>query len=505
LKRRIFGLETEYGLTGTEEVRTRFSLEELGHYVVAACGPSTSPGSGFLENGGRLYLDTGGHPEYATPECDRLLDLCAYDKAGECLVETVLARAEAQLRAEGTSGRLPAYKNNTDSAGHTYGCHENYLVSRDVPMQYLVEILVPFFVTRQVFAGAGKVLPMASGTPFALAQRAEHIVQETSMTSVDQRPIINLRDEPHADSARYRRLHVLIGDANLSEVATWLKVGTTALVLDTIEDGAADDTLGLASPIEALVVISRDPTLRTRVALKDGRSMTALEVQRAYLSACERHAAQADRSSETEMLLASWARLLEQLGRDPRICAREVDWVAKLALIEAYRARDRLAWDDPRVALLDLAYHDVRRDHGLYHLLIRNGHMDRLVTDPAIEVATVRPPKTTRAWLRGRFISWLRARGQPYTGDWMWLRPVGWEDGGIHCPDPFRSTDERVEGLLAQRGSGYGSHSGHSCPSSSAASWDARKHHFPALLRTQCSEDGIPEAIGEVLPTAPSR
>src|SRR6201984_1931022 len=281
MKRRIFGLENEYGLTCTLNGQRRLSPDNVARYLFEKVIPGARNANVFLENGARLYLDTGFHPEYATPECDDIADLVIHDKAGERVVEDLLHRPEKRLREDGISGHILLFKNNTDSAGNSYGCHENYLVSRDVSFQRLAEGLIPFFVTRQIFAGAGKVLQ----TP----RRAHHGPQGTAAAPPSSRSIINTRDEPHADAEKYRRLHVIVGDSNMSEVATYLKVGTTALILDLIEDGFFDKDYSLQSPVQAIRDISHDPTLRETVRLKDGRAITPLQLQTEYLEQATRY------------------------------------------------------------------------------------------------------------------------------------------------------------------------------------------------------------------------
>src|SRR5437016_11039421 len=274
MDRRIFGLENEYGVTCTFRGQRRLSPDEVARYLfrrVVHWGRSSNV---FLENGARLYLDVGSHPEYATPECDAIKELVAHDKAGERILEGLLAAAEMRLHEEGISGEVYLFKNNTDSAGNSYGCHENYLVARHGEFARMADVLIPFFVTRQIWCGAGKVLHGPRGAQFCIAQRAEHIWEGVSSATTRSRPIINTRDEPHADAERYRRLHVIVGDSNMSEVATYLKIGTTALVLDMIEDGFFDRDYSLQSPVQAIRDISHDPTLREAIKLKDGRSIT---------------------------------------------------------------------------------------------------------------------------------------------------------------------------------------------------------------------------------------
>src|SRR3982075_3439891 len=282
MERRIFGLENEYGVTCTLRGQRRLSPDEVARYLfrrVVSWGRSSNV---FLSNGSRLYLDVGSHPEYATAECDDLTQLVTHDKAGERILEDLLVDAERRLADEGIGGDIYLFKNNTDSAGNSYGCHENYLVARAGEFSRIADVLLPFLVTRQLICGAGKVLQTPRGAVYCLSQRAEHIWEGVSSATTRSRPIINTRDEPHADAERYRRLHVIVGDSNMSEVATYLKVGTTALVLDMIEDGFFDRDYSLQSPVQAIRDISHDPTLRETIKLKDGRSISALDLQLEY-------------------------------------------------------------------------------------------------------------------------------------------------------------------------------------------------------------------------------
>jgi proteasome accessory factor A len=376
------------------------------------------------------------------------MDLVVYDKAGERIVEDLLHQAEKRLREDGISGNILLFKNNTDSAGNSYGCHENYLVSRDVSFQRLAEALIPFFVTRQIFAGAGKVLQTPRGFHYCLSQRAQHICQEISGATTSSRSIINTRDEPHADAEKYRRLHVIVGDSNMSEVATYLKVGTTAVVLDMIEDGYFDRDYSLQSPVQAIRDISHDPALRETVKLKDGRAMTALEIQKEYLQACLAYAQHVDADPVTRDVLDRWTEMLTRLEADPVQCDREVDWVIKRQWIEEYMGRHRLSWRDPRVSLIDLQYHDIRPFKGIYYLLSRNDRVERLVRDEQVEIAKHTPPQTTRARLRGEFIRRANLKGKDYRVDWVYLKLNDPERETILCKDPFQAHDERVERLI---------------------------------------------------------
>jgi proteasome accessory factor A len=321
-------------------------------------------------------------------------------------------------------------------------------VSRDVSFQRLAEGLIPFFVTRQIFAGAGKVLQTPRGFHYCLSQRAQHICQEISGATTSSRSIINTRDEPHADAEKYRRLHVIVGDSNMSEVATYLKVGTTALILDMIEDGFFDKDYSLQSPVQAIRDISHDPTLRETVRLKDGRAVTPLQLQLEYLEHATRYVQSIDADAVTKDVLARWTRVLEALERDPMELDHEVDWVIKQQMIQAYMERNRLSWRDPKVSLMDLQYHDIRPHKGLYFSLVRRGLVERITDDEVIERAKHVPPQTTRARLRGEFIRQANLKGKDYRVDWVYLKLNDPERETILCKDPFQSHDERVERLV---------------------------------------------------------
>jgi proteasome accessory factor A len=450
VRRRIFGIENEYGVTCTFEGQRRLSPDEVARYLfrrVVSWGRSSNV---FLENGARLYLDVGSHPEYATPECDSPRQVLVHDKAGERIVEDLVLAAEERLAEEGIAGRISLFKNNTDSAGNSYGCHENYLVARVGEFQRLAEALIPFLVTRQVFAGAGKVLQTPRGAVFSLAQRAEHIWEGVSSATTRSRPIINTRDEPHADAERFRRLHVIVGDSNMSEYTGWLKVATTDLVLRMLEDQVVMRDLTLDNPIRAIREISQDVTGTRRVRLANGREMSALEIQELYLERVERYVASSgENDEEAKRVAGEWRHVLEHLVADPTALGRQLDWVAKHQLIESYRAKHDLPLSHPRVAMLDLAYHDVVRDRGLYHLLARQGRVQRLLDDDEIEQAMTEPPPTTRAALRGRFIRQAKATRRDYTVDWVHLKLNDQAQRTVLCKDPFRSEDERVDRLIA--------------------------------------------------------
>jgi proteasome accessory factor A len=448
VERRIFGVENEYGVTCTLHGQRRLSPDEVARYLfrrVVSWGRSSNV---FLENGARLYLDVGSHPEYATPECDSLYDLVAHDRAGERVLEGLLHSAEQRLREEGIRGKVYLFKNNTDSAGNSYGCHENYLVSRHGDFQRMLDTLIPYFVTRQVFAGAGKLLQTARGTVYCLAQRAEHIWEGVSSATTRSRPIINTRDEPHADAERFRRLHVIAGDSNMSEYITYVKVGTTVALLQMLEDEVVFRDLSLENPIRSIREISHDITCRRKVRLANGRELSALDIQWEYLERVLRYTRSRGFPPQVQKAVEMWEYLLTGLEKDPLSLRREVDWVAKYHLIEEYRGKRSLDLSDPRLALLDLSYHDVTRERGLYYLLERRGMMERVVTDADVSRALLHPPQTTRARLRGEFIKAAKAKKRDFTVDWVHLKLNDQAQRTVLCKDPFQAVDERVDRLI---------------------------------------------------------
>ncbi|MGH8936934.1 MAG: Pup--protein ligase [Acidimicrobiia bacterium] len=448
MERRIFGIENEYGVTCTLRGQRRLSPDEVARYLfrrVVSWGRSSNV---FLENGARLYLDVGSHPEYATPECDNLHELVAHDKAGERVLEGLLDSAEQRLEEEGIRGQIYLFKNNTDSAGNSYGCHENYLVGRQGDFQRVVDTLIPFFVTRQIFSGAGKVLQTARGTVFCLSQRAEHIWEGVSSATTRSRPIINTRDEPHADAERYRRLHVIAGDSNMSEYATYVKVGTTAALLQMLEDNVVFRDLTLENPIRTIREISHDTTCRRKVRLANGRELSALDMQWEYLERALRYSRNPGFPAPVQRSVEMWEHLLTGLEKDPLGLQREVDWVIKYHLVEGYRQRHDLPIGHPRLALVDLSYHDVNQQRGLYYLLARRGMVDRVVTDGAIGQAIMKPPQTTRARLRGEFIKAAKAAKRDFTVDWVHLKLNDQAQRTVLCKDPFRALDDRVDKLI---------------------------------------------------------
>jgi len=400
----------------------------------------------ILTNGARLYVDHA-HPEYATPEVTNPRDIVLWDKAGEQVM------AEAARRAARVPGTQPIqlYKNNTDGKGASYGAHENYLMSRRTPFIEIIRGLIPFFVTRQVFAGAGRVGIGTEGRTqgFQLSQRADFFEVEVGLETTLKRPIINTRDEPHANPDEYRRLHVIIGDANLAELSTYLKVGTTALVLAMIEARALTQDLTIEEPVEALQAVSHDPSLTHRVRLRDGRRLTAIEVQQEYLAQARAFvAANGDQDPMTADVLARWGEVLEDLSIDPMRLADRLDWPAKLRLLEGYRQRDGLSWGDARLKLVDLQYSDVRPDKGLYHRLVARGSMQRLLTDEEVTRAMTAPPVDTRAYFRGECLRRYPAQVAAASWDSV-VFDVGRENlVRIPTMEPLRGTREHVGALF---------------------------------------------------------
>jgi proteasome accessory factor PafA2 len=483
--RRIMGTETEFGisvlgtpsanpmLTSSQVVNTYASLSERSRRArwdfeeesplrdargfdlsrtVADPSQLTDEDVGLanliLTNGARLYVDHA-HPEYSTPECTNPRDVVLWDKAGELIVA-------AAAKAISIPGQNPIvlYKNNTDNKGASYGAHENYLMRRETLFPDIIRHLTPFFVSRQVVCGAGRVGVGQDGHShdFQISQRADYFEVEVGLETTLKRPIINTRDEPHADPDKYRRLHVIIGDANLSEISNYLKVGTTALVLALIEDRMITSELSVDGPVTALHEVSHDPTLRRLVTLRDGRNVTALDLQEIYLEMArayvdDRYGADAD--DQTLDVLSRWESILTRLRRDPMECRRELDWVAKLALLESYRERDHLEWDDPKLHLIDLQYADLRPDKGLYHRLVARGSMDRLLGDDEVRRAVTEPPEDTRAYFRGRCLAQYADRIAAASWDSVIFDLPGRDSlQRIPTMEPTRGTRQHVGELL---------------------------------------------------------
>ncbi|SFI58926.1 depupylase/deamidase Dop [Amycolatopsis sacchari] len=482
--RRIMGTEVEYGiavpgdatanpvLTSTQVVlayaaaadiprarRARWDYEvesplrdARGFDLAGPGGPGHDPdvedlgaANVILTNGARLYVDHA-HPEYSAPEVTNARDAVIWDKAGERVME------EAARKAATVPGQPPLqlYKNNVDGKGASYGTHENYLMNRSTPFTSVIAGLTPFFASRQVVTGSGRVGigPQGEEAGFQLSQRSDYIEVEVGLETTLKRGIINTRDEPHADADKYRRLHVIIGDANLAEYSTFLKVGTTALVLDMIEAGQRFDDLKLDEPVRAVHQISHDPTLKTKVGLAGGKKYTGLEIQFAYHELAAAHLEREGGDEQSKEVLRVWGEVLDALARDPQECADRLDWPAKLRLLEGYRQRDQLNWGAPRLHLVDLQYSDVRLDKGLYNRLVTRGSMKRLVTEEEVRHAITNPPEDTRAYFRGRTLEKYASSIAAASWDSV-IFDVG-RESLVRIPtlEPLRGTKAHVGALL---------------------------------------------------------
>ncbi|MEV0780630.1 depupylase/deamidase Dop [Streptomyces sp. NPDC050433] len=484
--RRVMGIETEYGisvpgqpnanamLTSSQIVnayaaamhrarRARWDFEEenplrdaRGFDLAREAAESsqlTDEDIGLanviLTNGARLYVDHA-HPEYSSPEVTNPRDAVLWDKAGERIM------AEAAERAGQLPGAQPIllYKNNTDNKGASYGTHENYLMKRETPFSDIVRHLTPFFVSRQVVTGAGRVGIGQDGHEhgFQISQRADYFEVEVGLETTLKRPIINTRDEPHSDAEKYRRLHVIIGDANLSEISTYLKLGTTSLVLSMIEDGFINVDLAVDQPVRTLHQVSHDPSLARLVTLRSGRTLTAVQLQMEYFELARKYVEErygADADDQTRDVLGRWEDTLNRLENDPMSLSGELDWITKKEILEGYRRRDNLEWDAARLHLVDLQYSDVRPEKGLYNRLVARGKMDRLLDEPDVERAETKPPEDTRAYFRGRCL-------EQYADD---VAAASWDSVIFDLPgrdslqrvptlEPLRGTRNHVKALL---------------------------------------------------------
>lgn len=400
-----------------------------------------------LANGGRLYVD-GAHPEYSTPECTNAREVVAFERVGERIIAQAL---EGITKARGRE-QFVLYKNNSDGKGNSYGYHENYLVSRAVPFERITQVLTPFLVTRLIYAGSGKVGAENQTSPveYQISQRADFFETLVDLNTMVRRPIINTRDEPHSDSGKYRRLHVIVGDANMAELSTYLKVGALSMVLDLLEAGADLPRISLADPVGAIKQVSRDVQIKESLKLVDGTATTAIAVQRAYLKAAQDFYACHELSQVTKDVLVRWEDVLDRLERDPRSLVRELDWVAKRYLIESYMERKSCGWDDSRVRLMDLQYHDVRPDRGLYYTLERSHMIERVVLDHEIARAEFTPPVGTRAYFRGQCVK--KYPSAVYGASWTSvLFDIGQNKiKRIPLMEPLRGTESLTGELLAQ-------------------------------------------------------
>ena len=459
MDRRIIGVETEFGVHYSHPGSRPLTPEEVARYLfrpVVAWGRSSNV---FIPNGSRLYLDVGSHPEYATAECSTLDELIATDKAGELIMQRLIDSATASMREDGFQGTVYLYKNNADSAGNSYGSHENYLIPRTTEFRRLSEALIPFLVTRQLYAGAGTWVTRPSDDAqgpdaqphFAFSQRADHVWEGVSSATTRSRPIINTRDEPHADAADFRRLHVIVGDSNMSETTQLVRFGATDLLLRMIEAGWSLGDHQMDNPIRAIRQVSHDLTGTAPLNLRSGRRMSALDLQEHYLEQATRFvAAHGPHHGRLSAALDLWGRSLDAVRRqDFSGIDTEIDWAIKHRFLTQYRDRNGLSDDAPRMAQLDLSYHDITPGRGLFTLLQARGAAARVLTDEQVQAAIDAPPSTTRAALRGRFITAARAAGQEYSVDWTTLKLNDRPMLAVSTKDPFATTSERLDDLLA--------------------------------------------------------
>ena len=451
IDKRIMGLETEYGVTCVVDGQRRLSHDEVARYLfrrVVAWGRSSNV---FLPNGGRLYLDVGSHPEYATAECDNLLDLIKQDQAGDRIVEDLVVEAEKRLNNEGILGQIHLFKNNIDAAGNSYGCHENFSVQRKHNFQQIVESMIPFLITRQIFCGAGKWMTSSKSGVFNLSQRSEHMWESISSATTRSRPIVNTRDEPHADPEEYRRLHIIVGDSNMSECTTILKVATTELVLRAAESGLINDQYSIENPIRTIREISTDLSFKKRFRLTSGREVTALQIQQEIYELVTK-------IPDFEQMMIQplykyafdlWGRVLASIESNNFEDVKfEIDWIIKRDFFQEYMNKHSLLGNDSRMTLIDISYHNVRKDRGLFYILERSGLAKSLINESDVVDSMSSPPQTTRAALRGKFIKIAQEKKRDYTVDWLNLKINDQHQRSVICKDPFKAVDERVDELI---------------------------------------------------------
>lgn len=452
--RRIFGLETEFGLHLDAPGSRSVTPEEVAGHLFRSVVEWGRSSNVFLTNASRLYIDVGAHPEYATAECDNLTDLIASDKAGERIVQGLIADGERRLAEVGIHGSIHLYKNNSDSAGNSYGCHENYLVRRRADFRAFASALLPFLVTRQIVTGAGTITRTPRGAHYSFSARADHMWEGLSSATTRSRPMINTRDEPHANADLYRRMHVIVGDSTMAEPTTLLKVGATDLMLRLMEARVAMPDLTLANEMQAIRDVAHDIAGRATVELADGRRLTAVQVQQTYLDTVRAQCGDViEVTAEVSQILDLWQRGIDAVARqDPTLVDKELDWAIKLRLLERYQHRLGASWDDARLARLELAFHDVSQPDGLYARLVGEGLVRTVVSDESIVRAMTEPPHTTRARLRGAFVSAAVAAQQDYTVDWVHLKLSGTQHRTVLLKDPFRSEDDRVDALVEALG-----------------------------------------------------
>lgn len=448
MSRRIFGLETEFGILHHHGGQPGLSAEELARWIfrpVIAWGRSSNI---FVENGSRLYLDVGSHPEYATVECDSLHQLMLYDRAGEIMMRDLARKAQAALEAEGIPGAVHMFKNNEDSAGHSYGCHENYLLRRKADFSRTTATLIPFLITRSIITGAGGLYSDRDGSKFVFSPRSEHLEEATSSATTRSRPMINTRDEPHADANEYRRLHVISGDTSVSEASTMVKVGMMDLILRVMEQGRTFREFNIPNPAAAIQHVSRDLTGQSPLQLLQGNQISAVDIQQYFLDTVASYLTEL--SAEDEWTLDLWQRGIEAVrSGNHELVATELDWAIKKNLFDQFRSRNPgISWTDPRLQRLDLTYHEITGDVRLIDRLMSQGLVQRFSTDEELAQAAIDAPTTTRGHLRGQFIKAAQKFRRDYTVDWVHIKLNDAQSQTVLLKDPFASEDQRVEKLI---------------------------------------------------------
>jgi len=443
------GVETEFGVAAYDGSRQVLTPEEVARYLFRPVVAQHRSSNVFTANASRLYLDVGSHPEYATAECDSLSQLLAYDKAGERIFHRLSQQCDEALRNDGFTGSTYLFKNNVDSRGNSYGAHENYLISRELALKSFGQQLLPFLITRQLICGAGKI----AGENFVISQRADQVWEGVSSATTRTRPIINTRDEPHGDSHHFRRMHVIVGDSNMSEPTFALKVGSMLLVIEMLEAGFDLPDMELADPIAHIRDIAADPTGATELTLGAGGTVTALEVQQRTLEAAKRWLKQrpdeGTPNEEMARVVDLWTRVLDAIAtQDFSGVDTEIDWVIKRKLLTQFKDRLGCGWDHPKLAQIDLTYHDINPERGLFYLLERKGLAARWIEDAAIEEAVDNPPVTTRAAIRGEFLSAVRERGLAHNVDWVHLKVNRPEPRTVELQDPFATADDAAADLI---------------------------------------------------------
>ncbi|MFM9095597.1 MAG: Pup--protein ligase [Actinomycetes bacterium] len=451
LNKRILGLETEYGVTCVVYGQRRLSPDEVARYLfrrVVAWGRSSNV---FLPNGGRLYLDVGSHPEYATAECENVLDLISQDQAGDRIIEELAIEAENRLNSEGIQGQIHLFKNNIDAAGNSYGCHENYSISRKFNFQKVTESIIPFLITRQIYTGAGKWLSNNKNQNFQISQRSDHMWESISSATTRSRTIINTRDEPHADPEEYRRLHVIVGDSNMSQTTTNLKVCSTEMILQLIEVSQINDEFSIENPIRALRDISNDLTFSKKFRLSNGKEISALELQENYLEKIKNSSLYVEfvANEYYKKALLLWETYLDSAKqKDFSKVDKDIDWVIKKKFMDQYQQKNNLKNSDARMVLIDISFHNIRKDRGIFYILEKNQLVNKIVDEEKVNNAIDFAPEKTRARLRGEFIKKAQEKKRDYTVDWVHLKINDQNQRTVVCKDPFKFEDDRVDELI---------------------------------------------------------